>query len=299
MPHRSGVRGGFALALLSASCFGVLPITGKLAFAEGFAVGPLLAWRFALAAALLWPLALLRGGLDAVSPRRFVALFVLGAFYAGNSALYFLALERIPATTTSLVFYVYPAFVALLGAAFLGRPLTPARTAALALALLGVSLTVGFAREGVNVTGVGLALASAAIVAVYLTLGEIALRGIATLPATVVVLSGTAAAMWVFLLATGTTAMPPGRTAWALVAFMATVSTALSIVAMLASIARVGAGTTAIVSTFEPMVTALLAALFLHEALAARQYAGGALILAGVILLRVVSRPAPPVAPDV
>jgi drug/metabolite transporter (DMT)-like permease len=66
---------------------------------------------------------------------------------------------------------------------------------------------------------------------------------------------------------------------------------------MLGSIARVGAGTTAIVSTFEPVVTAVLAALFLHEALAARQYAGGALILSGVVLLRLATRV--PAGPDV
>jgi drug/metabolite transporter (DMT)-like permease len=297
VPHRSGVRGGFALALLSASCFGVLPVAGKLAFAEGFEVGPLLAWRFGLGAAVLAALVALRGGLGAVSGRRRAALFSLGALYAANSALYFLALERIPATTTSLVFYVFPAFVAVLGAVFLGRPLTPARLCALVLALVGAALTVGFAREGLDAAGVALALASAAVVAVYLTLGEVALRGIATLPATVVVLSGTAAAFWLFLIATGGAALPPGRTGWALVAFMATVSTALSIVAMLGSIARVGAGTTAIVSTFEPVVTAVLAALFLHEALAARQYAGGALILSGVVLLRLATRV--PVGPDV
>jgi drug/metabolite transporter (DMT)-like permease len=297
VPHRSGVRGGFALALLSASCFGVLPVAGKLAFAEGFGVGPLLAWRFGLGAALLAGLVALRGGLGAVSPRRRAALFALGALYAGNSALYFLALERIPATTTSLVFYVFPAIVAVLGALLLGRPLTPARVGALALALVGAALTVGFAREGLNATGVLLALGSALVVAVYLTLGEVALRGIATLPATVVVLSGTAASLWIVLLATGGVALPPGRTGWALVAFMATVSTALSIVAMLGSIARVGAGTTAIVSTFEPVVTAGLAAAFLHETLAARQYAGGALILSGVVLLRLTTRI--PMAPDV
>ncbi len=154
MPTPSETRTGFLLALLAALAFGVLPIFGKRAFAEGLDVASLLAWRFSIASAL-----------------------------------------------------VYPALVSLLGLAFLKRRLRPAAWLALGLSLLGVALTVGFARGPLDTRGVTLALLGAAVVACYLVLGE--------------------------GLLTGGLAVPATTRAWLLVLLMATLSTAFSIVAML------------------------------------------------------------------
>lgn len=307
MPTPAQTRTGFLLAILSSATFGILPIFGKLAFAEGFEVPTLMAWRFSLGSLVLWGLLLLRsskgtGGVvlpggkgggagGAVSRltiglRRRFALLGLGALYSVNSALYFLALERIPATATSLIFYIYPAIVALLGITLLRQKVRPLKLTALALALAGVILTVGFARGRLDPAGVAMALASAAIVAFYLILGELALAGVPMIHATALVLTGTTLAFLGWEMATGGLGLPPTPRGWLLVVLMATVSTALSIVAMLGSIQRLGAGTTAIIQTLEPAITAGLAAVILEESLAARQYAGGALILLGVVLLR-------------
>lgn len=308
MPRRPGTPSGFLLALVAAAAFGALPIFGKFALAEGFEVPTLLAWRFGLAAILLWGVVLLRK--DAGTPgeehpakaaatianRRRMALLGLGSLYGVNSGLYFLALERIPATTTSLVFYLYPAIVMLLGAAFLKRRVGRLEVVALALALVGVALTVGFAGR-VDGSGVALALASAAVVSLYFLLGELVLAGLPLLPATALVMTGTALAYGAWEGATGGLGLPPTGRGWLIVAAMATFSTALSIMALLASISRTGAGTTSIVLTMELAVTAGLAALLLGESLAPRQYGGGALILGAVVLLRIASRrPAPMLA---
>ena len=299
MPLPPHARRGFALALVAAGAFGALPVFGKFAFAEGLSVVTLLAWRFGIAAALLWGLVLARPSASGAGrmrgPRR-AALLGLGAVYAVNSGLYFLALRRIPATATSLVFYVYPALVALLEIAFLGRRARPAKLGALALTLAGVALTVGVARGGLDPIGVALALASAVVVSAYLSLGELALAGLPTLPATAHVMLGTALAYAAWHVAAGAD-LPSGLRAWVLVGTMAVVSTALSILAMLGAIARIGAGATSILITLEVLVTAGLAAALLGETLEPRQYAGGALILSGVVLLRLASRrPAPVVA---
>ncbi len=309
MPRGPGTRSGFLLALVAAAAFGALPIFGKFALAEGFEVPTLLAWRFGLAAILLWGMVLLRKdagtpgeerpakGAATIANRRRVALLGLGSLYGVNSGLYFLALERIPATTTSLVFYLYPAIVMLLGVGFLKRRVGRLEVVALALALIGVALTVGFAGGRVDETGVVLALASAAVVSLYFLLGELVLAGLPLLPATALVMTGTALAYGAWEAATGGLGLPPTGRGWLIVAAMATFSTALSIMALLASISRIGAGTTSIVLTMELAVTAGLAALLLGESLAPRQYGGGALILGAVVLLRIASRrPAPMLA---
>jgi len=223
---------------------------------------------------------------------RAAALLALGGVYSLNSGLYFLALRRIPATATSLIFYSYPAMVTVLGLAFRRHRASGLKFLALALALVGVALTVGFARGPLDPTGAGLALGAAVIVAVYLVLSEIALAGALALQATSLVLTGAALAFFFWEIATGGIALPPTLRGWLIVGLLATVSTGLSMLAMLASIRRVGAGTTSIVQTVEPAVTAALAAALLAERLTLRQYAGGALIVTGVLLLRLESRPA-------
>ncbi|MFN2433463.1 MAG: DMT family transporter [Gemmatimonadota bacterium] len=299
MQRASDIRAGFLLALVSASAFGALPILGKFAFEEGFQVATLLAWRFGLAVALIWAVvaaapAVGPRGAAAIGGRRRLALICLGVLYAVNSALYFLALERIPATTTSLLFYVYPALVALLGIALLRHSPRPMKLVALGTSLLGVLLTVGLSRAGLDPAGIALARGSAAVVALYFILAELALTGLPTLPATALVLTGTVLAYAGWLAASGAPALPPSAAGWRLVAAMAAFCTVLSLLAMLGALRRVGAGTTSIVSTLEPAVTVLLAAAILGERLALRQLAGGALILAGVAVLRLATRrPAP------
>ena len=53
-------REGLLLCLVSAAGFGAMPIFAKQAYAEGLGVTPLLALRFAIAAAMLWTLIALR-----------------------------------------------------------------------------------------------------------------------------------------------------------------------------------------------------------------------------------------------
>jgi drug/metabolite transporter (DMT)-like permease len=293
VPTPTETRTGFLLALLAAVAFGMLPILGKRAFVEELEVPSLLAWRFSIASALLWALALARGrGGKSIAGRRRAALLGLGGVYAGNAGLYFLALERIPAATASLVFYVYPALVALLGLVFLKRRMEAAAWVALLLSLLGVALTAGFARGPLDSRGVALVLLGAAVIACYMLLSELALTGVPTLPATAYVLSGTALACWVWQGLAGRPGLPPTGRAWLVVVLMATLSTGLSILAMLSAIRRIGAGPTSILLTVEPACTVVLAFLFLGETLAPRQVLGGALVLSGVALLRISAIPA-------
>ncbi len=74
----------------------------------------------------------------------------------------------------------------------------------------------------------------------------------------------------------------------------------------LAGLRRTGPSTAAILSTFEPVVTTVLAALILSESLTPLQYAGGLLVLSSVVVLQLRSasaaglrrRPAEPPTAD-
>ncbi|HEX6208805.1 MAG TPA: EamA family transporter, partial [Actinomycetota bacterium] len=97
---------------LSATSFASATVMVKLAFREGSGLGVLVLSRSALGAALLWGLALARGTELRVPAGRWPAVWFMGALSAGVALLLFGATERIPASTTTLLLYVYPAMVA-------------------------------------------------------------------------------------------------------------------------------------------------------------------------------------------
>ena len=72
---------------------------------------------------------------------------------------------------------------------------------------------------------------------------------------------------------------------WLAVAGIALVSTVAAITLFFAGLERIGPTRASTLSTVEPLFTVLLAAVVLGETIAPLQLAGGALILAAVILL--------------
>ena len=79
--------------------------------------------------------------------------------------------------------------------------------------------------------------------------------------------------------------LPSTGAAWATIAAIVFVATILPVVTFLAGLARIGPTNAAMLSTLEPVVTVVLAALFLHEALPSITLLGGGLILLAVLLL--------------
>ena len=106
---------GVALALLSASAFGVMPVLTKIVYADGAEPFGVLAVRFSVAgwSCCCWPA---RPGSPSPAVGSWAASSLLGAAgYAVQSLCYFLALERISAGLTALLLYVHPAMVVAAG----------------------------------------------------------------------------------------------------------------------------------------------------------------------------------------
>jgi drug/metabolite transporter (DMT)-like permease len=215
-------------------------------------------------------------------------LLALGGIgYAGQSTLYFSGLQRVSASLSSVLLYVYPAFVALLGWAVGGRRPKTATIAALVIALGGVVLTVGDERSGrIDPLGGAFLIGSAAAYAVYIITSHRLVPQGGALVATFWIATGaglsflTAAALGAELRA------PIGLPALGLVAAMSLFSTVLPLTTFLAGMARVGPTAAALLSTLEPVFTVGLAALFLGEILSVRQVAGAVLVLAAIVLLQ-------------
>jgi drug/metabolite transporter (DMT)-like permease len=137
---------------------------------------PVLFWRFATAAVLSWIYLSLRrparASLLALSKRRLFVLLFLGALYVGNSYAYFAALQVVPIALTSIITYLYPAIVAVMGLRLVRRLEGRRAWLALGLSIVGVAFAVGGIPEGElpPLWGLALAFANALIYATWIVL---------------------------------------------------------------------------------------------------------------------------------
>jgi len=296
-------RAGLGACLISATGFGALPVLGKAAYDAG--LGPLsLLWgRFALTAVAFWVLVIF-----VVRPARpprsviVVGLLMGGLGYAVEAGLFFVALERIDASLVELLLYAYPAIVTAAALAGGREAPAPRLLGALALATLGVVAVFGGSlASGVDPVGLALGLGAAAVYAAYILAGERVVPAVHPVLLAALVATGATASFTVAGLVHGGLPHPVSAEGWRAVAVIAVLCTVIPMAALFAGIARVGAPTASIVSTFEPVVTVVLAGLVLGEQLSLVEAAGAACVIAAVRLLAPVSvsRPGrrPPAAP--
>lgn len=272
---------GVGLALASALAFGTLGVWGKLALAVGLSTPTLLSWRFALGTLALLAFGALRGRL---TWRERLLMLAFGLLYALATSLYFAALSRITAGTTSLLLYLSPAFVVLY-AALLGQRPSLVHLGALALTLAGLGVVIGLPGPG-DGDSLGLALGAltGAAYGAYLLGGERFLGAQRPLTISAHVTLGSWAYFTVWGLAQGTLGVPGTPAQWGVVLGITVVPTLLALPALFGAIARLGAARASLLATTEPVWTVLLATLVLGESVRAGQLLGGLLILGGAAL---------------
>ncbi|TDC38805.1 DMT family transporter [Micromonospora sp. 15K316] len=307
---------GPVLCLVSAACFGAMAIFGKLAYDAGVSPQALLLVRFALAAALLGMVLVLRPGLRRMEPgprrpapsdraaagrgRVLATAIGLGAVgYAAQATLFFSALQVMDASLLSLIFYSYPVLVTVV-AVLLGRDrLTRGRSAALVAASAGTLLVLlGAGGVSFHPLGALMAFGTALTYTVYILVAESVVHRLPPVVLSTLVMTGAAGTLGVRALVTGGVDLDFRLSGWFWLACIAVVSTVVAMLTFFAGLKRIGPSNAAILSTFEPVVTTALAALTLGESLTPVQLAGGVLVLSSVVVLQL--RPArtrPPAAP--
>src|SRR5436309_4277650 len=276
---------GVALVVGSACCFGTLGVFGKLAYRLGLTTPQLLSYRFGSAAILLWVAAMiLRQGLP---PRRSLVGLALmgGAGYVGQSGSYFSALHFIPASTNALLLYTFPVVVTLLAAVLFHEPLGWMKLGAVGLAFLGTVLVVEAQLRATAPIGIVLGLGSAAFYSGYILYGSRLLPGLPPVSATAMIMTSAAAVWTGYAAASGQLGVDWTGPRPAPTIGFAVVGTTVPVLTFILGLRLVGPSRAAILSTFEPASTVLLAVIILGETANPIQYVGGALILASVVLL--------------
>jgi drug/metabolite transporter (DMT)-like permease len=285
---------GAVLCVSSAASYGSTPILGKLGFANGLTLTNMLSLRFGGAALTLFAyLALFQRRTIYPGRRRSLILFLIGAVcYAGNSALFFGALQRVPASLASPTFFIYPVFVAL--AAWMINRIPPARREwmAIAMAVAGVFLAAGL-NSSKNIsqfgdaTGLDLAmvLGSAILFAAYVISSDRLSREVGAWVSTAWISAGAAVSFGLAGWITGKLDFDLSPTnVWILLG-MIVFNTILPLGTFLSGMARIGPTAASLLSTLEPVFTVLLAFALLGERLTLLQSVGIGLVLTAAALL--------------
>jgi len=273
---------GIVLVAVSAAAFGTLAIFGRYAYAEGMDVFTVLFLRFSLSAVVMMILLVAR---REPMPRG-LTLFQLvgmGAIgYVGQAFSYLTALKYASSGLVALLLYLYPMFVAILSTIWLREQITRFKMLALGLALVGTALTVGLEEGGF--LGVLLAISAAAIYSVYIIVGTQVMKQVSAIQSSTVIFTSAGGMSGVLMLGTGPH-LPATGAGWAVIGSIVLIATVLPVVTFLAGLERIGPTNAAMLSTLEPVVTVLLAAMLLGETLRPITLLGGGLILVAVLLL--------------
>jgi drug/metabolite transporter (DMT)-like permease len=280
---------GIVFALTSATLYGITPFFVNVAYDNGADPYGLMTARYTVASAILLAVRLARVGRSNWPARRVaVQLFLLGAIglYL-NSVFVFNAIKRMDSGLAMALFFFYPMVVVLLGWLLYQHKPDRVVWACLIATICGVALSASDVSGG-EVLGVVFIVSGAIVYAVYSVIGARIMPKTDVLTGLWFVLTGAGFSFFVVWLID-----PPGMpstlpwTAPVLLSALeiAVVGTILAMGAFFAGMNRIGASKSAIIQTFEVLVTVTMGLVFLDESLTARQVLGAALILGGVILL--------------
>lgn len=281
-------REGMILCFVAAAGFSTTGIFAKLAYSAHVRVSTLLSARFLIAAIIMWLVVVVAK--QRLPPRRnLVAGFLLGLFgYVPQVTLLFLSLKRIDAALSSLLFYSYPALVTV-GALLIGREsLTRRRGIALVIALTGVLLVFAGA-TGARGDGIGvlLSLASALGYAVIILFADTLTEETSPTVLSALATAGAGIAFLIGGFVLGDLHSVPAPSGWVPIAGLTLLATVFPLIAFYGGISRVGPSTASILSTVEPAMTVIIAAIVLQERLGIQQFLGGALVVTAVLILQV------------
>jgi drug/metabolite transporter (DMT)-like permease len=279
------------LILISACCFGSIPVLITLATDSGARLIDVLLWRYVIAAVLL---TILGGGIAGLRAHRSRALPLFALAGVGQAAIAWIslsALRYIPAASLTFLFYTYPAWVAVTAVLRRSERLTAGRTAALVLSLAGIALMVGMpGGGGLHPKGAALALTSALLYAMYMLMINHFGRDVPPAVTSAFASAGAGVVLIVASLLQGGPRVDLSPIAWVVVVLLAVVCTVLAFICFLRGLSVIGPVRTAILSTIEPFWTALLGGAVLGQRLGPRTFAGGMLIATAVIVLQLWNR---------
>lgn len=278
---------GYGLAILQAVLYSMLGIFGKLIYATGLDAQQAVVLRFLAATAILGVFMLLRRKEPMVS--RQPGVYLQAIFFYISSLFYFFAVESLTAGMTTVIFYTYPAVVAVASIFVFKERFSVSVALALVLAIGGLVLVSGITAGEVTLDPLGILFGVISCVAFAIYTILIQKTGRSESPLTVTfTLSWTSLVASCIVFAPSIPAMfPLGLDQIALGAIMAVLCTILPIFIYIEAVKRIGGTKSSLIGISETPFSLLIAFIVLGETLTLEQGIGSCLIIASIAVVTV------------
>lgn len=277
---------GLFAAFVSALIFGVTPVLGKLSY-EGGSNGITLTFlRAAFAIPLLLVILIVQKVPLRITRREAIDLLAVGILGpAATTILLYTSYQYVAVGVATILHFVYPMTVTLAGLLFFKSKVSKAKLVSLLLGAGGVILF--FEKYGsVGMTGIIFALASSLSYTLYMIGVERTSLGNMypfKLSFYFCLVSFIISGLFGVFTSNLTFALTPS--AW-LYSFLVSVLVSIGAITLFQiAITRIGASTTAILSTLEPITSVLLGTLILSETLSSAKVTGVVAIITSVLII--------------
>jgi drug/metabolite transporter (DMT)-like permease len=217
-----------------------------------------------------------------------VALLGFLGYYIA-SFLDFLGLQFVSAGLGRLLLFLYPTIVVLLSAAFLGKRILRREVIALVLSYAGVALVLSTALEQDSSDiplGAALVFGGALFYAVYLVASSHVIQKVGSIRFTAyAMLAASVFCILQFLLLRPLSALDLPMPVYLLMLAVAVISTVIPAFMISEALGRIGANHVSLVGGLSPVAAIVFGYITLGETMTLLQVCGGALILAGVMIV--------------
>jgi drug/metabolite transporter (DMT)-like permease len=244
-------------------------------------------WRFVLSGSLIWLISIFQKGKQKFTNNRHLWLIGLGAIFSVSGYTALFALNRMPSSLYIIILYIYPSLVVLYAKAR-KHPVPSLFWLALPMSFIGLVLTAYHPGEAlvIDLTGLIFTLINAGAMALYLILSEKGFRGVDDrFSGTSWVITGAMLVSLVLIPIFGLSLPNSGRE-WGILLIYSIFGTLMPVLSMNIGLQLLGAARGSVIITVQPVITVLMAVIFLDEVLTGQQWIGGLLVVIAVVVLQ-------------
>ena len=276
---------GLAFALAAAVGFGLAIAVSRFAYEGGTNGFTVASFRSCVATLVLLGLCLVTGRSLRVTRREWLHLTGLGVLlsvlFYGNVG----AVEYISVGLTALLLFTYPSMIATMEAMLTRTMPAPAKMSALVAAFVGVFLMLGVSFGASHPLGIALALAAALATASNAVWYVRTVRHVDIVVATLHMTIAATVTVLVVSVVNGSFVLPVTATGWGGLLGVAALQSGLAPV-YFAGIARIGALKSGMLANIQPVTSIVAAFLLFGEWLTPVQLLGGAMVIAGILIMQ-------------
>ncbi|MGL4293345.1 MAG: EamA family transporter [Bacteroidales bacterium] len=279
---------GVALAMISSSTFGMIPLFALPVLHAGINTESVLFYRFGLSTVLLGIYLLIRREDLRVTMKEFATLFVLGVFFALTALFLTGSYLYLPSGIGTTIHFLYPVVVTGIMILFFKNKASVPVVLASLLAIAGVYLlSMNETAGAINLKGMGMVLVTVFTYAIYIVgVNKSCVHKMEGLKMTFFVLLSSSLVFLANLLLSGNELSAIPNVSVGINLFMlALLPTIVSDLALILAIQHVGSTTTAILGCMEPVTAVAVGVLLLNEQFGMSQIFGIVVIFLAVFLV--------------